>query len=871
MKQSKKAPSAGAPRSPFIESLIGVCAALIVVAFLTGVSPSRTLSPVRPASSSASRGSAALAAAPVSPTWSLTSNPESFLEAPDARDATAAGEGGGANSGAGSGVVAPEPEPAPPASWWGGGGSDAAAAAEPAPPAAAPAVARPARAALTVSNGPALGAFYAGDSARVTELGRIVVIGAGRAVGSALVALLAARGDAVKVRAVDDGTTGFVTAVDFSVVLDEANVTATGELARVLDAAAGGADTVFVDVDPSSLIVWGEGAAPAIVSLACALVDPGFGVAGSLSRVIFLHRPAHTSAHSLDALLDDCDSSGVVRGGGGADSSISWPRVAVVDWGVAVPVGVGVDPTAPDADANEPITAGFACLARRADAYAYEQHNFETSAVLDLFFGDTVRADGTHGVCFDALEALARAASSRALHSANAAGDALLAAEALLPPAEGGAAGIPARVDGPPTLVVLKRSVAESAGAALVPLPTVVDGKTMRNGLPSLSVFAPADGVLALTNALKTALEAAASASADPGAAALVDVVWWVWRQAFMRGFRQPEPMPVYDPATVVSFGTSSDARYSIHELCTFGVSHASGHVKMRHAAAIWGWRFKRGGIPWSSTQRDEFVPVRVIDPPQGSHYSLLTLRTMRIWKWALDVYPRHKWYIRMWDDVFPVVERYIDIANSFNAEGKLAVGRVTSHEIRKAYLSGGPPGLFSAGWAALLHKHYDTCMTLFEAFKGGGGTLPTLRGRGVDRNNERLRARNVETHCDLGCEDLVIEWCLRDVVGEYYELVHWTGLDSLAPSVINDKALYDCKAMACRRRVIARGDPNDLTPIHMVCFHYVKPWEMIKADKELYGMTAGSEEWVSMCEAAQRRPECESEVIWMPLPDPKS
>jgi hypothetical protein len=706
-----------------------------------------------------------------------------------------------------------------------------------------------------VSAGPALGAFYAGDAARAAALGRIVVLGAGRAVGSALVALLALLGERASVRAVDDGTSGFVGVVDFSVALDEADVAAPGVLARVLGAGAGGADTVFVDVDPSSPV------APSGAPLACVLADPGFGVAAALSRVIFLRRPA-LSARSLDALLDACD-------GGSAPAPAapaSWPRVAAVDWGVAVPVGVGIDPTAADGDANDAITAGFACLARRADAYAYEQHNFELSAVLDLFFADTVRADGARGACFDALEALARAAAARALHTANAAGDALAAAEALLPAAP--ADGVAQREVGPPSLLVLKRSVAESAGAALAPLAAVVDGKTLRNALPALAVFAPAADVAALTDALRGALDTAAPAAA---AAALVDVVWWVWRQALMGGFRQPEPLPVYDPATVVSAGTAPDARYTIHELCTFGVSHASGHVKMRHAQAIWGWRFKRGGIPWSSTKPDELVPLRVIEPPQGSHYSLLTLRTMRIWKWALDVYPRHKWFIRMWDDVFPVVERYVDIANSFQAEGKLAVGRVTSHEVRKAYLSGGPPGLFSMGWAQLLRKHYGTCLTLFEAFKGGGGELPQLRGRGVHRNNERLRARTVETHCDLGCEDLVIEWCLRDVVGEYYELVHWAGLDSLAPSVINDKGLYECKAMACRRRVIARGDPNDLTPIHMVCFHYVKPWEMIKAGKELYGMTPGSEEWVSMCEAAQQRPDCESEVVWMPLPDPTS
>ena len=130
---------------------------------------------------------------------------------------------------------------------------------------------------------------------------------------------------------------------------------------------------------------------------------------------------------------------------------------------------------------------------------------------------------------------------------------------------------------------------------------------------------------------------------------------------------------------------------YSIHNLATYGVSHASGHVKMRYAATTWGWRFKRGGIPWSSTRGDEVVAVKVIEPRQGSPYHLLALRTIAVWEWAVTVYPRHTWYIRMWDDVFPVVERYLDIANSHDGSGKLAVGRVIGK--RQAYLSGGPLG----------------------------------------------------------------------------------------------------------------------------------------------------------------------------------
>ena len=66
------------------------------------------------------------------------------------------------------------------------------------------------------------------------------------------------------------------------------------------------------------------------------------------------------------------------------------------------------------------------------------------------------------------------------------------------------------------------------------------------------------------------------------------------------------------------------------------------------------------------------------------------------------------------------------------------------------------------------------------------------------------------------------------------------------------------------------RGDMSDNNPIHMVVFHYVKPWEMVKAEGELYGgYPAGSPEWVKMCEDAQARPDCQEEVVSMPLPEP--
>ena len=95
---------------------------------------------------------------------------------------------------------------------------------------------------------------------------------------------------------------------------------------------------------------------------------------------------------------------------------------------------------------------------------------------------------------------------------------------------------------------------------------------------------------------------------------------------------------------------------------------------------------------------------------------------------------------------------------------------------------------------------------------------------------------------------------------------VHWWGLDSLTPTQINGHALYDCKALACRRRVVATGDPNDRNPIQSVVYHYVKPAEMVRATAELYGTPPGSPEWRGMCAAAAARGDC-SDVVHMPLP----
>jgi len=150
---------------------------------------------------------------------------------------------------------------------------------------------------------------------------------------------------------------------------------------------------------------------------------------------------------------------------------------------------------------------------------------------------------------------------------------------------------------------------------------------------------------------------------------------------------------------------------------------------------------------------------------------------------------------------------------------------------------------------------------------EGRAKELAPPPGRGRQVHNERWRRQEVATHCGLGCEDLVIEWCMRDVVGAYYELAYWWGFESLAPSTMNDKALFECKALQCRRRYSPTGDPSDLMPIPSVVFHYVKPPDARRIEQELYGLPPGSAQWLDECEAAQQREGCKDQLIPMPLP----
>lgn len=675
-------------------------------------------------------------------------------------------------------------------------------------------------------------------------LGATVVLGAGRVLGSAVVALLADRN--ASVRAVDDGTSGLVTLVDFRVVLDEVDVTAAGGLDRAFS--GGSVDTVFVDLDPDLPV------APCAVPLACELaglrVSGGGGLAAK--RVIFLRDGA--GAASLASVLATCPAS-----------ASAVPQLGLLQWGDALIAGVGSDPVLAGVP-TDALAQGLRCLADTADAMPYATHGFNTTPVVLEFF----RAAGPGGACGPAVRAAAVLAGLRGLHAANAASDALVAAFALASSPPSSNSGSPAGAGGALQLAVFSRDAQPGAICPFAP------ARVLRNSLPSLEVFAPSAELALFYGHVD-------GAGGDAARVAFTDIAWWVWRQALFNGFRFPEPLASYDPAVDLASGVAPESKATIHDICTFGITLLRNHNKARYSQATWGWRFKRGGIPWSSNRADELLPTFVFEPPEGSAYSLLTLRTTPVWAWAVETYPRYAWTVRMFDDNFPLVERYVDIASLFNPLAPVAIGRLGAIMRRRrgiasfaptTWMGGGAPALYSRALVDHLRGGgVDTCIALFERFTGKTAAerpIAPLVGRGMGKVNRMRAAVYDVTGCGLNCEDVLTEWCLRDALGVYFQQIEWQGFQHLAPRTLNEWGLYTCKALTCRRRVPLKGPgvSNDI-PHQSVVWHYVSASDMERLERELYGLAPGSREWVDLCEAAQEHPECVHEVVAMPLPAP--
>jgi hypothetical protein len=732
-----------------------------------------------------------------------------------------------------------------------------------------------------------LGPFYRSSSssssatATLNHFGSTGVLGAGRAVGSAIVALLVTRG--IPVHAIDDGRTGILSVIDFNAnSIDEADITLPGELARVLgtysaDIQRGGAPapvpitTLFVDMDPFTSVAGSTYGLPN-ESLVCALAGPQ-ARSTHVTRIVFLRG----DSASLSTALSTCTAASSETSSTAIPVSRPIITVALVEWPNAQFLGVGIDPTAKGEGGGLQGTLNDAlqCLAAHADTLPLALHNFKVPLVLDAFSRATTGVGSGVVGCTTQVITGARTALKNGLSTSNAAGDALTVAEQLFATNDA-SRSTTSRVNFRRFIRNIDRL---DPGTALACESQCTASKlVLRNSLPTYETLAPVEAAVLLNNMGDSLKDVAPLSKINEALAVYTNALWWTWRQSLLRGFRDPEPLPFYDPAVMVG---SSSPRYALRDMFTFGVSHSSSNgIKMRHAQATWGWRMKRGGIVWSSDAPDALVPVHVVNPVLGTDYNKLALRVMEIWMWVLATYPRHAWYVRAWDDNFLIAERYLDIANVHEAGAKIAIGRTlkAGKNNRNVYLSGGPPALFSAGWAALLRNGASTCLSLFEvSVLGGERHIPDIvQGRGTDVHVKRLISRMVDSHCSLGCEDLVIEWCLRDIVGAYYEHARWQGFETLNPSEVNRFAMIDCKALACRRRVARKDvrfpllDPEN-HPLQVVTFHYVTAPQMVWTEAELYGMAPGSEEWVAMCEKAQARPECQEDILPMPLPTPWS
>lgn len=414
-------------------------------------------------------------------------------------------------------------------------------------PLLAPSCAPAAPAASTVAQSPLRrlsldGPFAPPSADAAASLGAIVVIGAGRPLGSAVVALLADLG--ARVRAVDDGATGFVTAVDFRVALDEVDVTMAGTLSRVLGDGADAADTVFVDLDPDALV------APCGAPLACALTAT---LSARARRVIFLRDDRST----LGRVLTACPES----------SNASAPSVALISWRGAAIVGVGTDPSIELARSpRNAFFAGLQCLVDTADALAYVSHDFDTSRVLDAFF----RAAGPAGECGSAVGAALVRASTHGLHAANAAADVLTAAVALSVPAS-------LSSESARELVIFERL--DLPRGAFSPFAGASDERVLRNALPTLAA------ILARVNDKDINFLKSSPDDMPSGAqAAFADVAWWVWRQSVLHGFRSPEPLSSYDPS--IDLGSSATTRVTVHDVASYAITHSSTVKKARWSQA---------------------------------------------------------------------------------------------------------------------------------------------------------------------------------------------------------------------------------------------------------------------------------------------
>lgn len=271
--------------------------------------------------------------------------------------------------------------------------------------------------------------------------------------------------------------------------------------------------------------------------------------------------------------------------------------------------------------------------------------------------------------------------------------------------------------------------------------------------------------------------------------------------------------------------------RYALRDIFFFGIAHHTKHVDVCAAAAVYGWRLRRGGIPWFSSRLHPLLPATPVNHPFGDHYGTLFLRVARIWdavhRGTAFTYP---WYVHVWDDNFVVPAGYVATANTASAGDIVALGRVGLYPTRKQrsrkfkFMDGGSAALMSNGLVRLQASVMPSCVTAVELW--WANAPPTTPGFD-DNMPECPRGR-------FGCDDVVLNYCLLRAVGKRYKQLAAPGFNHVNAEALNERGFFACRGLACRRLVRSRENPGRGQAL--VSLHWVRNGTaMVRYDRELY------------------------------------
>ena len=341
----------------------------------------------------------------------------------------------------------------------------------------------------------------------------------------------------------------------------------------------------------------------------------------------------------------------------------------------------------------------------------------------------------------------------------------------------------------------------------------------------------------------------------------LLETSWWIFRHGALSGYR--EPFPSDDDFGGIDYSrlsgkdkkTSSSSeslnlygklqllrgdkygnafaygnKYTLRDIYFFGVTHHTIHHKAAASAASYCWRLRRGGVKWYSTTFDPILPVLAIDHPAGQHYGTLFLRVAMVWEHVhVATTLSYPWYVRIWDDNYIISEGYVATANLVDSSMTVALGRIGEHNTRKGkpyfFTGGGACALLSNALVRVQARIMPSCRQAAEHWYYN--RPPSTPGFDPDMP-ECAPGR-------FGCEDVVISYCLRKALGSKYVIVRRPGFNHVDAETLNSKGLFDCRGLACRRRV--KAEDNEGKAELTIVLHWVKSGEsMMRYDNALYG-----------------------------------